>query len=278
LNVLWFYQIPNWQLGSLVIGAFTIFSIVGFVMTRKWVASFKSHHNDVVSCFVATIGVLYAVLLAMIAVASWNNYTNVDSLVSQEADLVHAMFRDADAFPSPHRERFRSLLHDYVDTVIDVEWPSLRQGLEEKRAAMAVDAIFNEWISFQPKTEKENVVATEIFQRLNNFSTVRRNRIQTGLSGLMPVLWVVVIVGAVLNLGMTFLFWMDDRRVHFAMTALLGATIGMVVYLILALDHPLWGDVSVAPTAFEAVSSSMDRALNPMTPGERRGTTTGILP
>ena len=276
--MLWFYKIPNWQLGLLVISTFTILSIVGFVLTRKWVGSFKSHHNDVVSCYVATIGVLYAVLLAMIAVASWNNYTDVDSLVSQEADLVHAMFRDADAFPSPHRERFRTLLHDYVDTVVHIEWPSLQLGREEKRAAMAVDAIFKEWITFEPKTEKENVVATERFQRLNNFQSVRRNRIQTGLSGLMPVLWIVVIVGAVLNLGLTYLFWMDDQRVHFVMTAVLGATIGMVVYLILALDHPLWGEVSVPPTAFEIVASSMDRSLNPMTPGERRVTSSGVVP
>jgi heme/copper-type cytochrome/quinol oxidase subunit 2 len=276
--MLWFYQIPNWQLGFIVIGVFTLLSIFGFVLTRKWVRSFKSHHNDVVSCFVATIGVLYAVLLAMIAVASWNNYTVVDSLVSQEADLVHAMFRDADAFPSPHRERFRSLLREYVDTVINVEWPSLQQGMEEKRAAMAVDAVYSEWVSFEPKTDKENVVATEIFQRLNTFQTVRRNRIQTGLSGLMPVLWGVVVVGAVLNLGMTYLFWMDDQKVHFVMTAVLGATIGMVVYLILALDHPLWGEVSVQPTAFEVVATSMDRALNPMTPGERRVTSNGGLP
>jgi hypothetical protein len=103
---------------------------------------------------------------------------------------------------------------------------------------------------------------------MNNFQSVRRNRIQTGLSGLMPMLlWIVVIVGAVLNLGLTYLFWMDDQRVHFVMTAVLGATIGMVVYLILALDHPLWGEVSVAPTAFEIVESSMDRSLNLMTPG-----------
>ena len=278
MNQLWFYQIPNWQLGVLIIGTFTILSIAGFLMTRKWVRSFKSHHNDVVSCFVATIGVLYAVLLAMIAVASWNNYTDVDSLVSQEADLVHAMFRDADAFPSPHRERFRLLLREYVDTVIRIEWPSLQQGREEKRAAMAVDAIFKEWIDFQPKSEKENVVATEIFGRLNTFQSVRRSRIQTGLGGLMPVLWGVVVVGAVLNLGMTYLFWMDDQKVHFVMTAVLGATIGMVVYLILALDHPLWGEVSVPPAAFEVVGASMDRSLNPMTPGERRAASNGIMP
>ena len=85
-------------------------------------------------------------------------------------------------------------------------------------------------------------------------------------------------MGAVLNLGLTYLFWMDDQRVHFVMTAVLGATIGMVVYLILALDHPLWGEVSVPPTAFEIVASSMDRSLNPMTPGERRVTSIGVVP
>jgi phage shock protein PspC (stress-responsive transcriptional regulator) len=71
------------------------------------------------------------------------------------------------------------------------------------------------------------------------------------------------------------LYAVDDQRVHFVMTAVLGATIGMVVYLILALDHPLWGEVSVAPTAFEVVAESMDRSLNPMTSGERRVSSNG---
>src|SRR6266446_2323399 len=56
LNVLWLYQIPNWQLGLLVTGTFTLLSVAGFLLTRKWVRGFKSHHNDVVSSFVATIG------------------------------------------------------------------------------------------------------------------------------------------------------------------------------------------------------------------------------
>jgi hypothetical protein len=279
VNVLWLYNIPNWALGLLIVASLTAGAVLGHILVRRRMASANiALDNQVVSSYVGAVGVFYAVLLAMIAVASWTNYTAVEALVMQESNLVHAMFRDARAFPPPHGDRLRSTLRDYVDVVVNVEWPALRKDIRDRRAALAVDAIFDEWMVLELRTEKEKIVAAETFQRMNTFQTVRQDRIQTGLSGLLPVLWVVVFVGAALNITLTFLFHIENQRVHLMMTALLAITIGMVVYLIVALDHPLWGEVSVPPTAFERVGASMDRELNPMTPGERRLSPEAIVP
>ena len=135
---------------------------------------------------------------------------------------------------------------------------------------MVVDAVFSGWMHFEPTTEGEKLVVAETLSRLNSFQAVRRNRIQTGISGLEPVLWIVVLVGGLVNAGICCLFWVENKRLHGLMMGVLGMMIGVVVYLILALDHPLWGELSVQPTAFEAVADSIDRVLHPLTPGERR--------
>lgn len=270
MDFIWLYQIPNWLLCALVVGTFTVASLVGLWLTRPWVGSFPTHHNDVVASFAASTGVLYAVLLAMIAVASWTNYTTVDSLAAQEADLVHSLFRDLEGYPQPERDELRGLLREYVDTVIRVEWPAIQQGLTDQRASLVVDAVFSGWMKFEPRTEGQKLIVAETLSRLNSLQTVRRNRIQTGVSGLDPVLWTVVLVGAIISIGICYLFWLENKVLHQLMIGVLGFIIGIVVYLILALDHPLWGVVSIQPSAFQAVADSMDRALHPMTPGERR--------
>jgi hypothetical protein len=37
------------------------------------------------------------------------------------------------------------------------------------------------------------------------------------------------------------------------LVSLLGAVIGLLIFLIAALDHPYWGEVSVTPAAYELV-------------------------
>lgn len=270
MNFIWIYQIPNWILCAIIVSLFTIGSLVGLALTRPWVRSFKTHHNDIVASFAASAGVLYAVLLAMIAVASWTNYTAVDALVAQEADLVYSLFRDLEAYPEPERSQLRGLLREYVDSAIRIEWPAIQRGVMDKRAGMVVDAVFSGWMHFQPTTENQRLIVAETLARLNSFQAVRRNRIQTGISGLEPVLWIVVLVGGLVNAGISCLFWIENKRLHYLMMGVLGMMIGVVVFLILALDHPLWGELSIQPSAFEAVADSMDRVLQPLTPGERR--------
>ncbi len=269
MNVLWLYEIPTGLLCAIMIVVFSGGSLAGLAITRRWVGHWRQH-NDVIAAFVAAVGVLYAVLLAMIAVACWNNYTTVDSLASQEANLVHALFRDLAAYPQPARDDLRHLLREYVDTVIHDEWPALKAGKDDPRAGLVVDQMFERWMTFQPKDETQRLADAEMLARLNTFQSIRENRIQDGVEGIDITLWAVVLVGAVINVGLTYLFWIEDIRLHRRLVFTLGLTIGLVVYLIMALDHPLWGDVSIPPKAFQAVAHSMDRVLHPLTPGERR--------
>ena len=91
MGILWLYQLPNGLLCLLVVGVFALVSLAGLALTRPWVSSFRTHHNDMVASFAASVGVLYAVLLAMIAVAAWTNYTTrVTALAWQDGVVAFA--------------------------------------------------------------------------------------------------------------------------------------------------------------------------------------------
>lgn len=63
-------------------------------------------------------------------------------------------------------------------------------------------------------------------------------------------MWYVVIIGAVINIA---LVWLFDMRLfaHFLLGGTLAFFLGAMILLIAAMDNPYRGEVSVSPKPFE---------------------------
>ena len=60
-----------------------------------------------------------------------------------------------------------------------------------------------------------------------------------------------MLAGAFLNIAMTWFFDMRSQSMHFWMTVMLSALLGLLIYLLGALDNPFRGEISVSPEPFE---------------------------
>jgi len=69
--------------------------------------------------------------------------------------------------------------------------------------------------------------------------------------GIPDILWVVLLVGAVITTGRTYLFGMRTPGLHVVMVV--AFTIVLVLFTIRALEYPFDGIVQVGPDAFEEV-------------------------
>jgi len=69
-------------------------------------------------------------------------------------------------------------------------------------------------------------------------------------------MWVVVLAGLVIYIA---LFWMFDmeRHVHLLITGLVAAFLGLTIFLIVAMDYPYRGEVSIDAQPFEQVYSAV---------------------
>jgi hypothetical protein len=65
-------------------------------------------------------------------------------------------------------------------------------------------------------------------------------------------MWYVVIVGAIINIALVWLFEMK-LVTHLFLGGLLSFFLGAEILLIAVMDNPFRGDVSISPEAFEAV-------------------------
>jgi hypothetical protein len=65
------------------------------------------------------------------------------------------------------------------------------------------------------------------------------------------------LLAAAASIALTFLFILPDERAHLLLTVILAGFVGLLIFLIAAMDRPFRGEVSIGPEAFEAVRQQM---------------------
>ena len=74
---------------------------------------------------IAVVGVIYAVLPAFVVIVSWENFSQAESAVGQEASALRSIYRESQAFPPDVRARIRADVLRYASTAIEKEWPAM---------------------------------------------------------------------------------------------------------------------------------------------------------
>jgi dolichyl-phosphate-mannose--protein O-mannosyl transferase len=78
-------------------------------------------------------------------------------------------------------------------------------------------------------------------------------RIVASQEGLPGVLWAVLVFGAVVTVGFTYLFGMRNSWAHRLMVMSLTAVIALVLFTIWAMEDPFSGGARIEPDAFELI-------------------------
>jgi hypothetical protein len=97
----------------------------------------------------------------------------------------------------------------------------------------------------------QKIIYAEACRGFNQIAELRGRRLQSVRDGLPGPLWTTVLAGAFLNIAMTWFFDMRSQSMHFWMTVMLSALLGLLIYLLGALDNPFRGEISVSPEPFE---------------------------
>jgi hypothetical protein len=107
--------------------------------------------------------------------------------------------------------------------------------------------------SFEPKTEGQKLLHAETLRAYNHMMLARRLRLDAVQTGLPGVMWAVIILGAFIGLSASFFFRVEDVRLHVIEVLLLAVFIGLVIFMILALDRPFRGDLGIPPDSYQLI-------------------------
>lgn len=233
-------------------------SIAVVVALRRWIPSDSKQMRDwdrILAYIMATFGVLYGVTLALIAAASYENFRDVEEMVLTEASSVAVLYRDVSGFPQPEREELQQLIVEYVDHVVDVDWPLQRAGQVPSSTVAVVTEIQETLFAFQPGTAAESNLQNNTIGAFNDFMADRGQRI--GVTGLeLPaILWFVLYSGAMLTAVLIGMIQMGKLRTHLIMAGVLATYVAIVIFAIASFDHAYMGAVFVGPEYFEELQS-----------------------
>src|SRR5262245_32672526 len=108
-------SVPFWLLGLLIVGSVALLAYLGLTATRRAVPrDVRAAHNDVAGFLIAVVGTLYAVMLALVVVAVWEQFESARGIAQREANAVTDLYRGAEGFADADRARLRDELKSYA--------------------------------------------------------------------------------------------------------------------------------------------------------------------
>ena len=261
----WVYDLPNWLFGLLTIVLFVAFGLVGLAASRARVPALhhESHsHNDVVGAYFGAITVFYGITLGLLMVGVWGTHADAEVKVDSEAASMAALFQDISHYPDPLREQLQNGLRTVTRQVIDLSWPQQRAGIMPKGSLAEFNAFERNLLAFEPVTEGQKILHGEAVHQFNQLVERRRSRVLSVKAGLPGSLWALVLIGGAINIAVTWLFHVQKARMHFWLTLLTSSLLGLMIFLLAAMDNPYRGKISVGPEACEIV---YERVMKPQT-------------
>jgi hypothetical protein len=255
----WIYDYPAWAIGLLFATVFVAVAWTGTLLARKTVHSWvhrEPRANEMVGFALSSFFVLYGLLLGLLAVAAYQNFSTVSDIVDKEASSLAALDRDFSSYPEPIREHLLDALREYVRYTIEDGWPQQRAGIVPKGGSQRITALSKVLFAFEPVTKAEEIKHAEALRQFNHLIEMRRSRLANVTMGLPSVLWWVLAFGSLLSI---MLIWLLDMEihVHLILGGALAAFLGIVVFLIAELDNPFRGKLAVGPDSIELVYESL---------------------
>lgn len=250
------FDLPLLITGPAIVGSLCLFAIAGLLVVRRRVLPRLRIHvedSEFSGAMVQSIMVFYGLAVALIAVSVFQTYSDISKIISGEASALNAIYRDVSSYPEPIRADLQKELRDYTDQVIHGAWPLQRQGKIPTAGVEHMSRFQSVLDKFEPTTEGQKLLHAEALRAYNVLIQARRLRLDAASTKLPAVMWGVIIAGAFISLSAGFFFKVEDARLHGILVTLLAVFMGLVIFMIFALDRPFRGDLGLGSDPYQLV-------------------------
>lgn len=245
---------PLWAQTILILILPTIAFALGPLLVRRFVKLEKLASNNEVAGFkFATVGVLYAVLLAFSIVVVWEKFNDAQATVEREAAAAAVIYRLVPGLAPTQAKDTRAALTAYLKSIVTDEWPAMENGHANQRTGKALGAIYTGLLVADTTAKGDATVKAEIFNQLNLMTQARRTRLLAAEGDVPGPVWFILFGGAVLTVAFTFFFGTQNLHAQTLMTALLTLLIFSELLIAIALDRPFTGGIKESPDAIAHV-------------------------
>ncbi len=239
---------------SIILGISILLTVLLVLARKHFVKSdqdMEHLHPTVFSFFTS----LYAFFLGFAIVTLWSAFLQTQANVGREADallLSHRLSRDL-----PHSQAFRQALKDYVQTVMQQEWPSMEGDTMSEEAQKRFDKIWEQLHLLKPENKGDNDLYIRLNTALSEASRQRLSRALTLEGNLYPPIWVIIVFGFISVIYGLYFSHMRQNRVRIVFDFMVIFLVLSCIYFIYDINTPFSGYIVVKPEVFQQVYTRM---------------------
>jgi hypothetical protein len=251
----WLNGLSAVELAVVFCGFFIAISLLGILLVHPLMRRAihgRGPANDMVISVGANYGLVYAVLLGLLTVGTFESTKNLEDHMGQEASSLSTIYSSSAGYPEPLRSELRFLLRDYTHYVIGKDWPAHRKAHVPVGGEHRLQVIRQKLLSFEPASKTQEMMHSEVLRYLDTMTVARQERLTAVTATIPNVLWYVVIIGAFITIVFLWMLHMDLAP-QIMLGGITAFFLGIMTFLIYAMDHPLQGAVSISAEPFETV-------------------------
>lgn len=233
-------------------------SIIAVIFVRFIPLALRYKDNPVIGTISSLIGVIYGVLVGLMALYLINNINYAADAVQHEANGVANLWRDSKWLHDPAKTLIQTQIKTYIHHTLNKEWPSMQEGKTiDGTGERIIENIANELVNYKTLSNSESLLLHDMLDEVKALYDAREQRIQMSFSGLNIEIWLVILIGTILLITINYLLGMNIYLHIFTITAV-ALMVSSMIFLLVTLDRPFQGEFIVEPTAFQRILNYMD--------------------
>lgn len=244
-------DLPIWLVGIIVVGgaaalgALLVYGLDLFVKRHR-----GEEYNSVVSDGFQAVGTIYAIVTGLLVFGVYTSYEDSYHQSADEASTLVLMYRNAQHFPQPQRDQAQQAIVSYIHSVVDDEWLALADGEGSPKTSQAVNRLFDAYGPMTPDARWSDQYSRSV-DDLGDVVKLRNQRIDHSKDSLPPIYWFLLFAGGFVTLLYLALAYVEKKAMHAMAVALMAVMLGLVIFLLLEVNHPFRGQIAVPKDNFE---------------------------
>ena len=167
----WIYDLPALWVIVLFEAAFVGVFWLGTLLLRPFIGPWLREEprlNDMLAAFLQYFGVIFGLLLGLLAVATYQNRLDVEKSNANEASSLSALYRNVTAYPEPSRTELQNLLQEHTRYLIEDAWPQQRKGIVPVDESHRITALQARLALFEPQTKAQELLHENTLRQFNH--------------------------------------------------------------------------------------------------------------
>lgn len=254
------YTLSDFQLLIALSAVLVILSVICVsLLHRVFPLKLKYRGNPVIGNISSLIGIIYGVLVGLMALYLINNVSATDEIVQREANAVANLYRDSLGMAMPYQQIIQTNLKKYIHHSIEVEWPAMQDNkpIDNESNQLIQNVVDTLLLYTKIMPSNEMLLLRSMFDEAKELYNAHAQRIRKSETSLNIEVWLVILIGTLLTISINYLYKIE-YRLHLVTLCATSLMASAMLFLIVTLDRPFQGEFAIRSTPFKSILMSID--------------------